>query len=118
MPVITYTDADDRRRHALVPPGKLNDWIARKEARGSRINEIQFSPDERAHIVLATTSDNPVAELDMMRDDLAMSRVTEDLFNALKNKGVLVDDDLPSAARQKIVKRNSQREAFKCSTFG
>ena len=113
MPIITYKQNDNRPRKAVVTADNMADWIARREAHGAVIERVDFGPGERASIVLATTTSDPASELAMMRTDLAMGRVVEDLFKALKTKGVLADADLPEGARQKIAARDGLREAGK-----
>lgn len=113
MPIITYTQNDDQSRKAVVTTDNMADWIASREALGAVIKRIDFSPGERASIVLATTSSDPANELALMRTDLAMARVVEDLFRALQTKGVLAEVDLPAEARQKIAARDGLREAVK-----
>lgn len=49
----------------------------------------------------------------LVTTDLAMARVVEDIFVALKTKGVLADADLPDEARQKMAARDGLREAVK-----
>ncbi len=114
MPIVTHKPpGQTTASKQAVPAGRLAEWIEKHEARGFIVESIAFSPDERAAVVLATTSDDPVRELALMRTDLAMARVVEDLFEALKAKGVLVDTDLPEDARQKIAARSDLREAAK-----
>jgi hypothetical protein len=113
MPIITYTQNDDLPRKAVVTNDNMADWIASREAQGAVIERIDFGPGERASIVLATTTSDPAGELALMRTDLAMARVVEDLFEALKTKGVLADADLPDEARQKIAARDGLRETVK-----
>jgi hypothetical protein len=111
MPVITY-NLDGQSRTAVVSTEEVADWVTRREARGARIEQIAFHPTERAAVVLATTTDDPVGELDLMRSDLAMARVIEDLFQALQTKGVLSETDLPEAAREKIATRDDLRRVL------
>ena len=116
MPAITYIPDDNRgrQRTVLVPAADVVDWIARREARGERIERIEFSDTERAGIVLAGSdrAADPLTELHLLRSDLAMARVVEDLLAALEDKGVIKRDDLPAEARAKIAQREQMRQVL------
>ncbi len=113
MPVITYKHTDGRTGKAVVATESMAAWISSREARGARIEHVEFGPGERASIVLATNTGNPAGELALMRTDLGMARVIEDLFEALKAKGVLADADLPRESLEKLTERELLREAVR-----
>ena len=113
MPVITCIHQDGRQYKAVVSPDGVSDWIAKREARGSRIEKIEFSATERAAVVLAGSdaAADPLVELALLRSDLAMARVLEDVIAILNDKGLLAEADLPEEARKKIADRHALRKA-------
>ncbi|MCC5830141.1 MAG: hypothetical protein JJU36_11900 [Phycisphaeraceae bacterium] len=113
MPIITWTDSGSRPRRTLVPNESLSDWLATRQSRGGRIDRIDFADTERAGIVLATPGVDQLTELQLLRSDLGMARVVEDLFEALKARTLLTDDDLPAESLARITDRQAKREALR-----
>lgn len=59
------------------------------------------------------TIPEPTPEQVLNQTDIPMIRVIEDLFDALKAKGVLADSDLPKEAVDRIEARKATREEMK-----
>ena len=53
-----------------------------------------------------------IASREWMESDLAFSRVTEDLIELLIEKGLFRFNDLPDAAREKLMQRRGLRKTF------
>jgi hypothetical protein len=80
-------DPSDRLWRKLVAP-----WLA-----------------EGNEIAASAPAPSPTHEQLLAETDAGMARFAEDLFDALKTKGVLTDDDMPAAAVEKVEKRKELR---------
>lgn len=99
------------RQH--VPPEDLQPFLDRRTADGHVVESLELPAGDKAALVLADVQGQTASEIltraELARTDLAMARVTEDLFAALKAKGVLVDADLPQDALDRMAARAAKR---------
>lgn len=66
------------------------------------------APELQAFLSSLTTDGAP----DLVRSDLGLIRVVEDLIETLMDKNVLRFTDLPEAAQQKLMERRSIRKSM------
>lgn len=69
----------------------------------------EFVPSHAPELKAFMAEDEDYVTVDLSKTDLAFIRVLEDLLDVLMNKGVISLTELPEAAQDKIMKRQSLR---------
>lgn len=90
---------------------EIDDWDPKTHQIGDPTYEIQSDKVIRRR--RAEPLPEPGPEAVLSQTDIPMIRVIEDLFDALKAKGVLADSDLPKEAVDRIEARKATRGEMK-----
>jgi len=88
-------------------------YLAHLAATGRSAGTVTLDGEDAAAVLNQAAGANlethPESTVDLLASDLGMARVVEDLFEALKTKGVLAEADLPAEARDRIAGRRTLR---------
>ncbi|MCW8914905.1 MAG: hypothetical protein OQK24_03510 [Magnetovibrio sp.] len=83
--------------------------VLSEEVEGS---EFVAANDRQLSFFLSQESPEKVAQKELMESDLGLIRVFEDLINVLIEKGVIMFNDLPEPAQNKLLARSGLRQEF------
>ncbi len=83
--------------------------VLSEEAEGS---EFVAANDRQLSAFLSQESPEKKAQRELMESDLGLIRVFEDLINVLIEKGVIMFNDLPEPAQNKLLARSGLRKEF------
>jgi hypothetical protein len=102
----------DLKKHGWLPvEDVIDDWDPKTHQIGDPTYEIRDDKVIRRRRAEPLPEPEPEAVLE--QTDTKMIRVIEDLFDALKAKGVLADGDLPKEAVDRIEGRKTARGSMK-----
>jgi len=102
------SDTELKKQGWLPVEDVIDDWNPKTHQIGDPTYEILADKVIRRRRAEPLPGPSPEAVLE--ETDTKMIRVIEDLFDALKAKGVLADGDLPKEAVDRIEKRKAARE--------
>ena len=73
-------------------------------------NELVSADHPEVLLFLSTSKDELTRGLSLLRADLSMIRVIEDVIDLLIDKNVILFSELPMAVQQKLLRKKGQRE--------
>lgn len=92
------------------PVAKPMAWLDAPE--GLEVGDI-FDGETFTKPVLPQPSEEEMAQRDLRDLDIQMGRITEDLIDILKLKGVIDESDVPAPAMEKLNQRKIERARLK-----
>lgn len=109
---VTFTH-NGKTRTGTATIEQISSYLTHLQNTGRSADLVVLEGEDAAAVFTraagANLANRPENAVDLLATDLAMARVVEDLFEALKTKGVLADGDLPADARERIADRKSLR---------
>lgn len=103
----SHADAATMRLNALSA-GLTEDEVEIREVSQQELSSMLETQAAADKIAFEKTSDGVKALLSA--SDGTMIRVIDDIWTVLKNKGLVADDDLPVAAKEKLAARAELRK--------
>ncbi len=96
------------------PPPASEEVISSRVIDGALVRFADLPAETRSQVAarLAETASRQQVRARLDGSDAAMARVVEDLLAVLEAKGLVVESDLPAAARQKLADRRVWRASL------